>query len=239
MDNMNTLLEPFWLDNKKITFPPTNIAMTEPNGLLAVGGGVTTQWLLEAYSKGIFPWYNHKEPILWWTPNPRSVLLLKNLKISKSLAKTIKQKKFTITFDTKFSEVINNCATINRPEQEGTWIIKEMLNAYNKLHQQDHAHCVEVWQENELVGGLYGVAIGKVFFGESMFSKVSNSSKVALVALAEHLKKWGFRIIDTQIESPHLNSLGASLINREDFEEILKKDIKQHFPPKKWQYIKN
>ncbi len=230
----NQILEPFWLDENNVHFPPSYLSMTEPNGLLAVGGKLTPEWLLTAYSKGIFPWFNEDDPILWWTPNPRSVLMVENLKISKSLAKLIRLQKFKITYDTHFSEVIQHCATINRPDQDGTWIIDEMLTAYNELHNQGYAHSVEVWHEDELVGGLYGVAIGKVFFGESMFAKVSNSSKVALVHLTEKLKNWGFRMIDTQIETPHLNSLGASLISRKAFELILTKDVKQAFPAKKW-----
>lgn len=234
MTKTNQILEPFWLDEDNIHFPPTYLAMSEPNGLLAVGGTLSPDWLRLAYSKGIFPWFNEDDPILWWTPNPRSVLLIENLKISKSLAKLIRQQKFKVTFDTDFSEVIQQCANINRPEQDGTWIIDEMLTAYNELHHQGYAHSVEVWQEGDLVGGLYGVAIGKVFFGESMFAKVSNSSKVALVHLAEKLKAWGFRMIDTQVETPHLNSLGASLISRKAFELILTKDVKRGFSAEKW-----
>ncbi len=231
--------EPFWLNNKKIEFPPTNIAMQDPNGLLAIGGSLTEQWLLKAYSHGVFPWYNYNSPILWWSPNPRSVLFINNLKVSKSLAKLIRQQKFKVTFDSQFLTVIKNCATINRPDQDGTWIINEVLNAYNNLHKKGHAHSVEVWLNNELVGGLYGVAIGKMFFGESMFSKVSNASKIALVFLTEFLKSYGFRMIDTQIETPHLNSLGATLISRVEFEKILNTDIKIEFPPKKWSYHSN
>lgn len=231
---IKTMLEPFWLDENKIQFPPTHLALEDPNGLLAVGGSLTEDWLLEAYSKGIFPWFNEDDPILWWSPNPRSVLLIDDLKISKSLAKLIRQQKFTITFDKQFSEVIRQCAEIDRPEQEGTWIIDKMLIAYNALHQQGHAHSVEVWLDNTLVGGLYGVAIGKVFFGESMFAKVSNASKIALVSLTEQLKKWEFRLIDTQVETPHLNSLGAKLISRKEFEDILLEDTIKEFKPHKW-----
>ena len=233
MNKTNQSLEPFWLDDEDIFFPNTNKAMIEPDGLLAIGGKLSSKWLLAAYSRGIFPWFNEEDPILWWTPNPRSVLMIENLKVSKSLAKLIRQQKFTITFSSAFSQVIKQCATINRPDQDGTWIIDEMLVAYNELHQQGYAHSVEVWQNDELVGGLYGVAIGKVFFGESMFAKVSNSSKIALVTLAQKLKKLGFNIIDTQVETPHLNSLGATLISRDEFETILTRDIKENITPQK------
>ncbi len=234
MNKINQILEPVWLDKNKVFFPPTNLAMTNPDGLLAIGGDLTAEWLLAAYSKGVFPWFNEDDPILWWTPNPRSILLIDNLKVSKSLAKLISQQKFKVTFDQQFTAVIENCANINRPDQEGTWIIDSMLSAYKNLHQQGFAHSVEVWLDDELVGGLYGVAVGKVFFGESMFAKESNASKVALVTLAQKLGDWGFRMIDTQIETSHLNSLGASLISREKFETILKKDIKLPNPPHKW-----
>jgi len=227
MNKTNQNLEPFWLDDEDIFFPNTSKAMIDPDGLLAIGGKLSPKWLLAAYSRGIFPWFNEEDPILWWTPNPRSVLMIENLKVSKSLAKLIRQQKFTITFNSAFSQVIKQCATINRPDQDGTWIVDEMLAAYNELHQQGYAHSVEVWQNGELVGGLYGVAIGKVFFGESMFAKVSNSSKIALVMLAQKLKKLGFNIIDTQVETPHLNSLGATLISRKEFEAILARDIKE------------
>ena len=226
--------EPFWLDENKVQFPPTSLALDEPNGLLAVGGALTKDWLIHAYSKGIFPWFNEGDPILWWTPNPRSVLFIGDLKISKSMAKLIRQQKFTVTFDEAFEQVIQHCATINRPDQDGTWIIEEMLNSYNELHQQGIAHSVEIWLEEELVGGLYGVAIGKVFFGESMFSKVSNASKIALISLTKKLQKWGFRLIDTQVETPHLNSLGATLISRKEFETIILKDTLKGFTPQKW-----
>ena len=233
------ITQPFWLEEYPVIFPPTQVAMTEPDGLLAVGGALTPEWLLAAYSKGLFPWFSDDEPILWWTPNPRSVLFVDDLKISKSLAKLIKQQKFKVTMDSAFSEVIKNCAEIKRDDQNGTWIIDEMLLAYNNLHQQGHAHSVEVWQDEKLVGGLYGVAIGKVFFGESMFAKTSNASKIALVSLVQQLESWGFNLIDTQVETPHLNSLGASLISREEFEAILKRDSIKDFMIKKWCFDSN
>lgn len=231
---------PFWLEPKPVMFPPTNLALTEPNGLLAVGGDLTPEWLLQAYSNGIFPWFNPGEPILWWTPNPRSVLFIDSLKIKRSLRKTIQKlewdESLTVTLDQNFSDVMQACATVPREGQDGTWISPEMLAAYQSLHQSGHAHSVEVWQDGQLVGGLYGIAIGKMFFGESMFSKVSDSSKIALVALAMQLKAWGFKLIDTQVETPHLNSLGACTISRVEFEELIQQQINQPFKPQKWQF---
>jgi len=229
---------PFWLDTKPVTFPPSNLAMTEPDGLLAVGGDLTPEWLLLAYSKGIFPWFNPGEPILWWTPNPRSVLFIELIKIRRSLRKTInkyhKQPGFKVTLDTDFESVMRACSEVPRADQEGTWITEGMINAYKALHEAGHAHSVEVWQDGELVGGLYGVAIGKMFFGESMFAKMTDSSKIALIALALQLDKWGFAVIDTQVETPHLNSLGAESIPRESFESIISQLTTESFPPKKW-----
>ena len=232
-------LVPFWLDTQPVTFPPSNLAMKDPDGLLAVGGDLTAEWLLQAYSKGIFPWFNPGEPILWWTPNPRSVLFIDQLKIHKSLRKTInkqiKSSDFRVSFDTDFTGVMQACSEVPRAGQDGTWITDEMLAAYSALHKAGHAHSVEVWHQDELVGGLYGVAIGKMFFGESMFAKQNDASKIALVALALQLKQWGFDLIDTQVETPHLNSLGAELISREQFEHFISQLTKNAFPAKKWQ----
>ncbi len=227
--------QPYWLEPYPVIFPPTKLALTDPDGLLAIGGDLTSEWLIAAYRKGIFPWFNENEPILWWTPNPRSVLFIKDLIVRKSLKKTLRKKKFTVTLDTAFTDVMKNCAKISRPDQDGTWISEEMLNAYQNLHNDGYAHSVEVWQKNELVGGLYGIAIGKMFFGESMFAKTSDASKVALVALCEQLKEWGFEVIDTQVETSHLKSLGARLVNRAKFEYLLEKNTLKPFPPKKWQ----
>lgn len=230
------ITQPFWLHEYPVTFPPTHIAMTEPDGLLAVGGALTPEWLLMAYSKGIFPWFNEDDPILWWTPNPRSILVIKDLKVRKSLVKTIRKGTFEVTLDHAFEAVMRNCALVPRADQDGTWISEDMIEAYLALHQKGHAHSVEVWQSGELVGGLYGVAIGKVFFGESMFSKRTDASKVALVALCQQLDAWGFRIIDTQVETGHLKSLGAKLVSRETFEQFLETDCHQAFPARKWHF---
>lgn len=227
--------QPFWLDTKPVAFPPTHLAMTDPDGLLAIGGDLTPEWLLNAYHKGIFPWFNENEPILWWTPNPRSVLFIDSLKVRRSLVKTIRKGHFQVTLDQAFAEVVQNCADIPRDDQDGTWITNDMFNAYQQLHETGHAHSVEVWQDGDLVGGLYGVAIGQVFFGESMFSKQSDASKIALVALCQQLKDWGFRMIDTQVETAHLKSLGAKLISREHFEGILEEDTQKSQPSTQWQ----
>ncbi|MDX1351809.1 MAG: leucyl/phenylalanyl-tRNA--protein transferase [Thiomicrorhabdus sp.] len=231
-------LVPFWLDTQPVTFPPSRLAMKDPDGLLAVGGDLTPEWLLMAYSRGIFPWFNPGEPFLWWTPNPRSVLWVDQVKISKSLRKTInkltRSNALKVTFDKDFESVIRACSEVPREGQNGTWITDEMLSAYSQLHHSGHAHSVEVWFQDQLVGGLYGVAIGKMFYGESMFAKMSDTSKIALVALALQLKQWGFKLIDTQIETPHLNSLGAKLISRELFETSIAELTQIPFPAEKW-----
>ena len=201
-------------------FPPLNDALNEPEGLLAVGGCLSVKRLLNAYKNGIFPWYNQGQPILWWSPNPRLVVTAENLKVSRSLAKTIRQQRFEITLDQAFSDVIENCSA-TREETEGTWISLEMKQAYQQLHRYGAAHSVEAWKKGELVGGLYGVAIGQVFFGESMFHTQTNASKVAFVHLVQQLKKWDYQLIDCQVYSDHLASLGAYEIPRADFSQQL------------------
>ncbi len=203
-------------DATDLRFPPVELA--SPEGLLAVGGDLRTERLLEAYRHGIFPWYNEDQPILWWSPDPRALLIPDNLHISRSLHKTLRRGHFSVTFDRHFLDVIQACAS-PRPQypQGGTWITAEMLAAYTRLHELGYAHSVEVWQGTELIGGVYGVALGGAFFGESMFSRVTDASKVALVALANQLKVWGFHFIDCQLSSPHLFSLGAREIRREQF----------------------
>ena len=201
-------------------FPNVEQALTEPDGLLAVGGDLSPERLLEAYRRGIFPWYSEDQPVLWWSPNPRSVLFPEKLKISRSLNKVIKKQRFTVTLDTAFRDVITLCSQ-PRKDDAGTWITPDMIEAYCTLFEQGHAHSVESWHEGELVGGLYGIAIGKVFFGESMFSKKTDASKVAFVKLVQQLNTWGFELIDCQIRSEHLDSLGAENIPRRRFIDLL------------------
>lgn len=201
-------------------FPPPHLA--EESGLLAVGGDLSEARLLLAYSLGIFPWYSEGEPILWWSPDPRLVLLPDDLNISRSLRQTLNKKIFNITLDTAFEEVINNCAKVHRKDSGGTWITDDMIDAYIRLHHLGHAHSVEAWSDEKLVGGLYGVSLGSAFFGESMFAKKSDASKAAFATLVQQLAKWGFSLIDCQLTTPHLISLGAHEIPRAEFLKMLK-----------------
>ncbi|MCF6235561.1 MAG: leucyl/phenylalanyl-tRNA--protein transferase [Gammaproteobacteria bacterium] len=209
----------YWLEPNTIIdnpFPPVEHAFKEPNGLLAAGGQLTPGWLIQAYRHGIFPWFNKGEPILWWSPDPRAVLLPDDLKVSRSLHKTLNQKHFKITFNKAFTQVMKACAE-PRKNTSGTWITPEMIHAYNELHQSGIAHSVEAWQNDELVGGIYGIALGQVFFGESMFHRTRDASKVAFVKLIERLQQQDFKLIDCQIRSDHLQSLGATEIPRSEF----------------------
>ena len=215
-------------------FPDVSLALEEPNGLLAVGGDLSPERLLAAYRNGIFPWFNPGEPILWWSPNPRAVLFPDKLKISRSLRKTLNKKLFTITTDLAFDEVVAACQA-PRIKQKGTWITPEMRIAYSNMHQLGHAHSVECWQNNNLVGGLYGMAIGQVFFGESMFSKEKDASKVALVALTDKLKEWSYQLIDCQVQSEHLSQLGAEDMPRKQFCRLLNKLVEQAPSDAAWQ----
>jgi len=201
-------------------FPPTEEA--EGDGLLAVGGDLTKERLLAAYSKGIFPWYEEGQPILWWSPDPRLVLIPEELKISRSLRKALRKQQFEIRFDSAFQQVIKACADVRTQQGEGTWIIPEMQQAYTELHQDGFAHSVESWLDGELAGGLYGISLGQCFFGESMFSTRNDSSKVALVALVEFSKQVGIKMIDCQMTTSHLLSLGAREIKRKVFLQNLK-----------------
>jgi leucyl/phenylalanyl-tRNA---protein transferase len=207
----------FLLDNKPASpFPDVSLAEREPNGLLAVGGDLSPQRLINAYVQGIFPWFSEDEPILWWSPDPRTVLFPDKIKVSRSLRKTLKRQRFKVSFDRDFSAVIKGCAA-PRESSPGTWLLPKMIDAYHKQHALGLAHSVEVWQDENLVGGLYGMAIGAVFFGESMFSLVADSSKVALVHLSRTLSAWGYKMIDCQVYTSHLASLGAEEIPRERF----------------------
>ena len=196
-------------------FPPTEEA--ENDGLLAIGGDLTKERLLAAYRQGIFPWYEVGQPILWWCPNPRLVMFPEELKISRSLRKVLRKREFEIRFDSSFENVIRACPDVRTEQGKGTWIIPEMQQAYTELHQEGYAHSVESWHNGELVGGLYGISLGQCFFGESMFSTVSDSSKAALFALAEFSKQVGIKIIDCQMTTQHLLSLGAREIDRQSF----------------------
>ncbi|MDP3008283.1 MAG: leucyl/phenylalanyl-tRNA--protein transferase [Methylococcales bacterium] len=226
-----TLLDP---DNPTQTFPPLYLALREPDGLLAVGGCLSTERLLNAYQRGIFPWYNPDEPILWWSPDPRLVLFPDKLIVSRSLAKTVRKNIFTVTFDNAFEQVITACAE-PRKDSEGTWITSDINQAYINLHHQGYAHSVEVWSDNELVGGLYGVALGQVFFGESMFHTKTDASKVAFVSLVGQLKNWGYQLIDCQVHTRHLASLGAEELNRRAFVRLLKQYCPLPISPVAWQ----
>jgi leucyl/phenylalanyl-tRNA--protein transferase len=198
-----------------LLFPPP--ALAREDGLLAVGGDLSVPRLLLAYQHGIFPWYSPGEPILWWSPDPRLVLFPAEFHLAKRLARTIRQQIFSITFDTAFAQVIKACGQTRRKEGQGTWLDEEMIRAYCELHDQGYAHSVECWQNGELVGGLYGVALGAVFFGESMFSLVPDSSKVALAGLVERLQDWDFELIDCQVGTGHLQRLGAREISGAEF----------------------
>jgi len=206
---------PIYRLTKDLIFPPPGNA--EPDGLLAVGGDLSSDRLLLAYQSGIFPWYGEGLPILWWSPDPRLVLAPGDFHVSRRLARTIKQGRFKITFDVAFSAVILACATVPRRGQDGTWITPAMRRAYIRLHRLGYAHSVESWLDGNLVGGIYGVSLGKCFFGESMFSYESNASKAAMAALVERLKQWDFRMLDAQVTTRHLLSLGAREISRKVF----------------------
>ena len=211
-------LQPIWItdDAPVHAFPDVEYALSQPNGLLAVGGDLSPARLMHAYRRGIFPWFSDGQPILWWAPDPRAVLFPEDLKVSRSLRKTIRRQVFEVRFDTAFDEVIRCCAA-PRARQNDTWITAHMIRAYRELHALCHAHSVECWQGGRLAGGLYGVSIGKVFFGESMFSRVSDASKVALHALCQQ----GYELIDCQLPSAHLARLGAASLPRAAFTRLL------------------
>jgi len=213
----------------QLIFPPSDHA--DPDGLLAVGGDLSAERLLLAYQQGIFPWYSANTPILWWSPDPRLVLFPDELKVSKSLQRVLKKSFFKVTMDRAFLEVIQRCAGVKRDYGEGTWIVPEMVEAYHLLHRLGHAHSVESWYEGKLVGGLYGVAMGRVFFGESMFTEKTDASKAALVRLVQLLQRWDFELIDCQVTTGHLKRFGAREIPRKEFLKHLAlatREINQH-----------
>ena len=215
-------------------FPPVEQALADPNGLLAAGADLSVARLIDAYEKGIFPWFNDGQPILWWSPDPRMVLFPAELKVSRSLAKTLRTARFDVRADTAFREVIQNCR-MPRQHQVGTWITAPIVDAYCNLHRAGIAHSIETWLDGELVGGLYGVALGRAFFGESMFMRVTDASKVALVTLVRQLEHWGFGLIDCQMNTAHLITLGAREITRPEFTRRLQELIHYEPVPAPWQ----
>jgi leucyl/phenylalanyl-tRNA--protein transferase len=216
----------------ELVFPDPSLA--EEDGLLAIGGDLSIERLILAYSNGIFPWYDEGSPILWWALNPRMVLLPENLKVSKSLKQSLKKGEFSITFDKAFEEIINECSRIPRKNQQGTWITDEMKDAYINLHKAGFAHSVECYSNNELVGGLYGVSLGKVFFGESMFHLQTDASKIAFHALMQQLKVWDFQMVDAQMETPLLKNFGAYLVPFEDYREKLYNALEHNTKKGNW-----
>lgn len=210
-----------WLESTE-NFPPLELALREPNGLLCAGGDLTPQRLVQAYLNGIFPWYSPGEPILWWSPDPRMVLFPAEFHLSRSLHKTLRNRNYQVRLDTTFKAVIQACARTPRRDQPGTWITPEIQAAYCKLHELGYAHSVETWVDEKLVGGLYGIAIGKMFYGESMFAHATDASKIAIAHLVRFLEEKGFGMIDCQMNTPHLSSLGAREIPRRHFIDRLR-----------------
>lgn len=226
-----------FLLSDKIEFPSPRLASKD--GLLAVGGDLSQKRLLLSYRMGIFPWYSDFEPILWWSPDPRLVLYPRELRISKTLKKILKKNMFKITMDTAFFEVINHCAQVRLKKNEGTWIVKEVIDAYCKLHKTGFAHSVEAWYRNELAGGLYGVSLGKCFFGESMFTRISNASNVAFVKLVEYLDALSFHMIDCQVTTHHMIRFGAKEITRDQFLKELEKSLAAPTKKGRWRMTQN
>ena len=223
-----------WLDpHDRTLFPEAETALRDPDGLLAVGGDLSPERLLNAYRRGIFPWYSEGQPILWWSPDPRLVLFPDRLHVSRSLRKTIRKAPFSITLDRDFPAVIRGCA-MSRQGTEGTWITEEMEFAYQRLFELGWAHSVEAWQDGYVVGGLYGVAIGQVFFGESMFNQVADASKIAFVHLVHQLHQFGVRLIDCQVETAHLSRFGAELISRRQFLDYVSRWTQDNTYPEHW-----
>lgn len=216
-------------------FPPIETALAEPNGLLAAGGELTAGRLFDAYRRGIFPWYGDDQPVLWWSPDPRMVLFVDEFRVTRSLRKRVNQRRFAVRVDTAFEEVMRACAAVPRPGQHGTWITPAIVAAYTELHRRGHAHSVEAWHEGRLVGGLYGVAIGRMFFGESMFAHEADASKVALVDLVAILRSRGMPLVDCQQETRHLASFGARPIPRARFAELVATLVNSPAPMDPWE----
>ena len=225
----------FWFDDEAwhAGLPPAARALRDPNGLLAAGGDLSVATLLGAYRQGVFPWYSAGQPILWWSPDPRTVLWPAHFHLSRSLARTLRRGRFELSIDRQFSEVVEACGPA-RPGGGETWITPAMRLAYTRLHEAGHAHSVECWQDGKLVGGVYGVALGRCFFGESMFSRVTDASKVALAWLCRKLVEWEINVFDCQMESAHLTSLGAVSLPRQDFLALLENNASQSPAPAAW-----
>lgn len=209
-----------WLNDSALDFPDVDLALDDPNGLLAVGGDLSPERLLSAYRQGIFPWYEDPQPILWWSPQPRAVLFPNKVYVNRSLRKQLKRGHYQVSADRCFSDVLGACAKLS-PKRPGTWITDDMQKAYTRLHHLGWGHSIEVWQDEQLVGGLYGLAIGRMFFGESMFSRHRDGSKVALLALCAQLRRWQFELIDCQVGNDYLYSMGAEDLSRSDFKVAL------------------
>lgn len=220
--------------DKNDPFPPPDYALPEPNGLLAYGGDLSVPRLLRAYRQGIFPWFSSGEPLLWWSPDPRGVLFLENYRINRSFTKFLKKHPFTVTLNKAFVEVIQACSAMPRTDK-GTWITEEMIVAYCQMHKAGHAQSIEVWEKGELVGGLYGISVGRVFCGESMFHSTDNASKVAFYYLVEHLKSLGCQFLDCQMQTRHLSSVGAEEIPRNEFLTLLQQEQQKPVPSDAWQ----
>jgi leucyl/phenylalanyl-tRNA--protein transferase len=214
-------------------FPPVDLALTDPNGLLAAGADLSPARLIDAYARGIFPWFGDDDPVLWWSPDPRMVLYSGELRVSRSLRRVIRSGRFRVTLDTAFSEVMAGCAE-PRPGQDGTWITPEMTQAYTGLAARGYAHSVEAWTDGRLGGGLYGVTVGRMFFGESMFTRVTDASKVAFVHLVRQLERWRMPMLDCQMSTSHLASLGAREIRRADFVQQVRRLVSQPAIPAPW-----
>ena len=214
-------------------FPPPELALQQPNGLLAAGADLSPARLLDAYAQGIFPWFGREDPLLWWSPDPRMVLFVRELRVTRSLRRTIRARKFRVTTDTAFAAVMDGCAE-PRPGQDGTWITPEMHAAYGRLFGMGYAHSVEAWSDDRLVGGLYGVCLGRMFFGESMFMRESDASKVAFAHLVLQFQRWNMPLIDCQMPTSHLASLGAREIPRSDFLDQVDQLVGQPAPPAPW-----
>jgi len=214
-------------------FPPVDRAMVEPNGLLAAGGGLSATRLLDAYTRGIFPWFSEGDPVLWWCPDPRMVLPTDGVHVSQSLKRRLRRADYRVTFDHAFADVLRECAAPRRNDN-GTWLVPSMRRAYQHLYEQGTAHSIEVWMNGQLAGGLYGVALGRMFYGESMFSRQTDGSKIALVVLASHLAKWEVPIIDCQMQTTHLATLGAREIPRDRFIRMVAELVARPAIPRPW-----